>query len=107
MKRERDHRPVVSRLAEHRALFGANADDFKGPIVDNYSLADGVDKRKQVIGNIRTNHANISGMVDVIRRHKPPASQLGPENDGKVGGVALNLRIHVFARKLNAPAHIY
>src|ERR1700746_3790249 len=60
MTGNRYHRPVIFRLAENRALLPSHTNDFEGSVVDDQRFADRINKRKQIIRNIRTDNANVA-----------------------------------------------
>src|ERR1041385_397715 len=66
MKGNRYHRPVILRLAENRALLRSDTNDFEGAVVDDQRFADWVNKRKQIIRNIRTDNTYIARMFYVV-----------------------------------------
>ena len=98
----RNHRPVVARLSENRPLADADADDLKGPIVNRYGLSQGIHKREQSIDQIRTDHANIVGVIDVILGDEPASFQFIAKNVRNFVRVALDTRIYIFTAEFHA-----
>src|SRR5262245_59285846 len=106
MEREWNQCPVIARLTKHRSLLYSDAYNFKGAIVDDKGLSKRINKRKQILDNVRADDAHIPRVFDVVRCHQPAGAQLSTEYACKIGRVALDLRIHVIAAEFHATPHV-
>src|SRR2546422_7279368 len=99
VERERDHGPIVARLAEDRTLFCSHANHLEWPVIDDQRLSDWIDKREQIVHNIRADDTYIARVIDVILRDQAAALQFSAENRRDFRRVTLNLRIDIVAAK--------